>query len=73
METTDKEQERFIKNDKEEMKKRYETVNDKLWNLETRMDTMSGDQAENSGAIQSKLDALLKNSITQDRTVQRKQ
>ena len=43
VETTDKEQEKFIKNDIEEMKRRYETENEKLWNLETRMDTMSRD------------------------------
>ena len=51
----------------EEMKKRYDTVNEKLWNLETRMDTMSKDQAESSCAIHSKLDALLRNSIAQDK------
>ena len=43
METTDKEQEKHIKKDQEEMKRRSETVTDKLWNLETRMDTMSRD------------------------------
>ena len=48
------------------MKQRYDTVNEKLWNLETRMDTMSRDQAENSCAIQSKLDALLRNITAQD-------
>ena len=51
------------------MKQRYDTVNDKLWNVETRMDTMSKDQAESSCAIQSKLDALLRNSIAQDKLV----
>ena len=50
----------------QEMKQRYDTVNEKLWNLETRMDTMSRDQAENSCAIQSKLDALLRNITAQD-------
>ena len=40
VETTDKEQEKHIKKDMEEMKKRYVTVNEKFWNLETRMDTM---------------------------------
>ena len=49
------------------MKKRYDTVNEKLWNLETRMDTMSKDQAEISCAIQTKLDALLRNTIAQDK------
>ena len=64
VETTDKERQKFIKKNTEEIKRRYETVNDKLWNLETRMDTMSRDQAENSCAIQSKLDALFRHSIT---------
>ena len=50
-----------------EMKQRYEIVREKLWNLETRMDTMSRDQAESSCAIQSKLDALLRNPTTQEK------
>ena len=48
VETTDKERDKHIKKYMEEMKKRYETVNDKLWNLKTRMDTMSKEQAESS-------------------------
>ena len=51
----------------EEMKRRYDTVNEKLWNLETRMDTMSKEQAESSGAIRFKLYVLLRNSIAQDK------
>ena len=51
------------------MKKRYDTVNEKLWNLETRMDTLSKDEAEIFCAIQSKLYALWKNSIAQDKLV----
>ena len=51
------------------MKERYETVNEKLWNLETIMDTMSKDYAEISCAIQSKLDAFLRNSVAQDKLV----
>ena len=51
------------------MKKQYKTVNSKLWSLETRIDTMSRDQAESSCAIQSKLDALLRNSTSQDKLV----
>ena len=51
------------------MKQRYDTVNEKLWNLETRMNTMSKDHAESSCAIQSKLDALLRNSIVQDKLI----
>ena len=43
VETTDKEREKHIRKVMEEMKRRYETVNDKLSNLETRMDTMSRD------------------------------
>ena len=69
VEATDKERERYIKNDMQEMKQRYDTVNEKLWNLKTRMDTMSRYQAESSCAIQSKLDALLRNSTAQDKLV----
>ena len=67
VETNDKEREKYIKKDMEEMKKRHDTVKKKLWNLEARTDTMSKDQAESSCAIQSKLDALLRNSIAQDK------
>ena len=69
VEATDKEREKQIKKDMEEMKKRYDTVNEKLWNLDTRMDTMGKEQAESSCAIQSKLDALFKNSLAQDKLV----
>ena len=72
VETTGKERENFIKKDTEEMKRLYETVNQKLWNLETRMDTMSRDQVESSCALQSKLDALFTNSITRQKTVSEK-
>ena len=48
------------------MKQQYATVNSKLGNLETRMDTMSRDQVESSCAIQSKLNAILRNSTKQD-------
>ena len=47
----------------------YDTVNENLWNLETRMDTMSRDQAESPCAIQSKLDSLLRISTAQDKLV----
>ena len=53
----------------QEMKQRYDTVNSKLGSLETRMDTMSRDQAECSCAIQAKLDAILRNSTSQDKPV----
>ena len=39
IEATDKEREKHIKKDMEEMKKRYDTVNENLGSLETRMDT----------------------------------
>ena len=48
VEATDKDREKNIKKDMQEMKQRYDTVNSKLGNLETRMDTMSRDQAESS-------------------------
>ena len=66
VEATDKEREKHIKKDMQEIKQRYDTVNEKLWNLETRIHTMSRDQAESSCAIQSKLDNLLRNSTVQD-------
>ena len=69
VEDTDKERERYIKKDMQELKQRYKTVNEKLWNLETRMDTMNRDQAESSCAIQSKLDALLRHSTAQEKLV----
>ena len=72
VETTDKEREKHIKKDMEEMKKRYNTVNEQLLNLETRMDTMRKDHAESSCAIQYKLDALQRNSIAQDQLVAEK-
>ena len=51
----------------QEMKQRYDAVNSQLGSLETRMDTVSRDQAESSCAIQAKLDAILRNSTSQDR------
>ena len=69
VEATDREREKRIKNDLEEMKKRYDTGIEKLGILETRMDTMGKDQAENSCAIQFKLDALLRKSIAQGKSV----
>ena len=72
METTDEEREKLIKKDMEELKKWYETVNDKLWNLERKIDTMSEEQVANSCAIQSKLDMLLRKSIAQEKTIRDK-
>ena len=67
IDTTDEERDKNIKKDMREMKQRYDAVNSQLGSLETRMDTMSRDQAESSSAIQTKLDAILRNSTPQDR------
>ena len=64
---TDGEREKNIKKDLQQMKQRYDAVNSQLGSLETRMDAMSRDQAERSCAIQAKLDAILRNSTSQDR------
>ena len=64
---TDEEREKNIKKDLQQMKKRYDDVNSRLGSLETRMDAMSRNQAESSCAIQAKLDAILRNSMPQDR------
>ena len=69
VEANDKDREENINKDMQVMKQRYDTVNSKLGSLETRMDTMSRDQAKSSCAIQVKLDAILRNSTSQDRPV----
>ena len=67
VDTTDEERDKNIRKDMQEMKQRYDAVNSQLGNLETKMDTMSRDQVESSCAIQTKLDAILRNSMPQDR------
>ena len=67
IDTDDEERDKNIRKDMREMKQRYEAVNSQLGSLETRLDTMSRDQAESSSAIQTKLDAILRNSTPQDR------
>ena len=67
VDTTDGERDKNIRKDMREMKQRYDAVNSQLGSLETRMDTMSRDHAESSSAIQTKLDAILRNSTPQDR------
>ena len=67
VDTTDEERDKNIRKDMQEMKQRYDAMNSQLGSLETRMDTMSRDQAESSCAIQTKLDAILRNSTPQDR------
>ena len=69
VEATDGERDKNIKKDMQEIKQRYDAVNSQLGSLETRMDTMRRDQAESSCAIQAKLDAILRNSTSQDRPV----
>ena len=67
VEATEKDREENINIDMQVMERWYDTVNSKLGSLETRMDTMSRDQTESSCAIQAKLDAILRNSTSQDR------
>ena len=67
VDTTDEERDKNIKKDMQERKQRYDAVNSQLGSLETRMDTMSRDQAESSCAIQAKLDAILRISTSQDK------
>ena len=62
VEATDGERDKNNKKDMQEMKQRYDAVNSQLGSLETRRD-----QAESSCAIQAKLDAILRNSTSQDR------
>ena len=52
VDTTDGERDKNIRKDMREKKQRYDAVNSQLGSLETRMDTMSRDQAESSSAIQ---------------------
>ena len=61
VEAIDKKREKRFKKDMEEVKKRYDIVNENLLNLNTRMDAMGQEQVESSCNIQSKLNALLKN------------
>ena len=70
VEATDKDREENINKDMQAMKQRYDAVNSKLGSLETRMDTMSRDQAESSCAIQAKLDAILRNSTSKHLSMQ---
>ena len=68
VDATDEERKKNVKKDLQEMKQQYDAVNSQLGSLETRMDTMNRDQAESSCAIQAKLDAILRNSTSQERT-----
>ena len=67
VEATNKEREGNIKKDLQQLKNRYDDVNSQIGSLEKRLDTMSKNQAESSGAIQTKLDAILRNSTSEER------
>ena len=60
---TDEEREKNINKDLQQIKQ----VNSQLGSLETRMDAMSRNQAESSCAIQAKLDAILRETMSEDR------
>ena len=68
VEATNEERGKNIKKDMQQLKNRYDDVNSQLGSLEKRMDTMSKNQAESLCAIQAKLDAILRNSTSQERT-----
>ena len=67
VEATNEERDKNIKKYMQQLKNRYDDVNSQLGSLEKRMDTMSKNQAESSCAIQTKLDANLRNSTSQER------
>ena len=69
VDATNEERDKNIKKDMQQLKNRYDDVNSQLGSLEKRMDTMSKNQAESSCAIQAKLDAILRNSTSQERPV----
>ena len=69
VEATDEYRDKNFKKDMQELKQRYDAVNSQLGSLETRMDTMRMYQAESSCATGAKLDAILRNSTSQDRAV----
>ena len=67
VEATNEERDKNIKKDMQQLKNRYDDVNSQLGSLEKRMDIMNRNQAESSCAIQAKLDAILRNSTSQER------
>ena len=67
VEATNKERDGNIKKDLQQLKNRYDDVNSQIGSLEKRLDTMSKNQAESPCAIQTKLDAILRNSTSQER------
>ena len=69
VDATDGERDKNIKKNIQDMKQRYDAVNSHFGSLETRMDTLRRDQAESSCATQTKLDAIMRNSTSQDKAV----
>ena len=67
VDATNEERDKNIKKDMHQLKNRYDDVNSQLGSLEKRMDIMNRNQAESSCAIQAKLDAILRNSTSQER------
>ena len=67
VDATNEERDRNIKKDMQQLKNRYDDVNSQLGSLEKRMDIMNRNQAKSSCAKQAKLDAVLRNSTTQER------
>ena len=67
VDATNEERDKNIKRDMQQLKNRYDDVNSQLGSLEKRRDTMNRNQAENLCAIQAKLDAILRNSTSQER------
>ena len=67
VDATNEERDKNIKKDMQQLKKRYDDVNSQLGSLENRMDIMNRNHAESSCAIQAKLDAILRNSTSQER------
>ena len=69
VEATDEDRDKNIKKDLREMGKRYDAVNSQLGSLKTRMDRMRMDQTESSCVILARLDAILRNSTSQEKPV----
>ena len=67
VDATNEQRDKNIKKDMQQLKNRYDDVNSQLGSLEKRMDIMNRNQAESSSAIQAKLDAILRNSTSQER------
>ena len=67
VDATNEERDKNIKKDMQQLKNRYDDVNSQLGSLEKRIDIMNRNQAESSKAIQAKLDAILRNSTSQER------